>query len=76
MTPYMEIMFEVIKENNISNDDQGNVDSLKVSIEEKMKKRNLRKSDKLVSSMATIIRLPDAQAGSAYHSQKRAKTQK
>ena len=41
-----------------------------------MKKRNLRKSDKLVSSMATIIRLPEAQTGSAYHSQKRVKTKK
>lgn len=76
MTPYMEIMFEVIKENDISEENQGNIDSLKVSITEKMLKRNLPKSDKLVSSMATIIRLPEAQTGSAYHSRKRAKTKK
>ena len=76
MTPYMEIMFEVIKENDISEENQGNIDSLKVSITEKMLKRNLPKSDKLVSSMATMVRLPEAQSGTSYHSRKRASIKK
>lgn len=72
-TPHMEIMFEVIEENNLSHTNQGNVESLKAHILEKLKKRGLRESGKIAEAMSTIIRLPEAQTGTVYHSKKEKK---
>ena len=69
----MEIMFEVIEENNLSHTNQGNVESLRAHILEKMKKRNIKTSGRLANAIATIVRLPEAQTGTVFHSKREKK---
>lgn len=62
-TPYIEIMYEVIIEEQISNENQGKATSLAEKFKEKMKKRGLNVSNNIANAMATIIRQPSSQRG-------------
>lgn len=64
-TPYIDIIFSVINEQNISNEYQSKADTLKSFIKTEMKNRGLPESDKLAGAIATIIRLPESQKGKA-----------
>ena len=62
-TPYLEIMAEVIKEENITEENQSKKEILTEIMKNKMMERNLDQSDKIAGVMATIIRLPSSQKG-------------
>jgi hypothetical protein len=65
ITPYIEIMLNVIYEQKITNDNQGKKEHLKDIIAGKMAERGLDKSDNLSNAMATLIRNPESQKGKA-----------
>ena len=62
-TPYIEIMYEVIIEEQITNENQGKVTALVEKIKEKMKARGLQVSNNIAETMATIMRQPSSQRG-------------
>lgn len=65
-TPYLEMMQEVIREEEITRENQGKKESLAASFEKKLDDHKLtRPSQKLADAMATLVRLPESQQGRA-----------
>jgi hypothetical protein len=65
-TPYLEMMQQVIREQEITRENQGKKESLAASFEKKLDDHKLtRPSQKLADAMATLVRLPESQQGRA-----------
>lgn len=64
-TVYLEIMKSVIKDLNITKDNQPVKKELIYRISEEAKKRNIEVSDRKVEYLATFIRLPEMEEGGA-----------
>jgi hypothetical protein len=65
-TPYLEMMQEVIREFEISKDNQGKKEAIAASFAKKLVDHKLTPpSQKLADAMATLVRLPESQQGRA-----------
>lgn len=65
-TPYLEMMQEVIKELEISKENQGKKEAIAASFAKKLNDHKLTPpSQKLADAMATLVRLPESQHGRA-----------
>ncbi len=65
-TPYLEMMQEVIREQEITRENQGKKESLAASFSKKLDDHKLtRPSQKLADAMATLVRMPESQQGRA-----------
>jgi hypothetical protein len=66
MTPYLEMMREVIKELDISKENQGKKEAIAALFETKLRvHKSTPVSQKLADAMATLVRLPESQHGRA-----------
>lgn len=67
-TPYLEMMREVIRELEISKDNQGKKEAIAAVFEKKLIDHKITPpSQKLADAMATLVRLPESQQGRAKH---------
>ena len=65
-TPYLEMMKEVIRELEISRENQGKKEAIAAVFEKKLNDHKLTPpSQKLADAMATLVRLPESQQGRA-----------
>lgn len=65
-TPYLEMMQEVIREQDITRENQGKKESISASFAKKLYDHKLTpSSQKLADAMATLVRLPESQQGRA-----------
>jgi len=65
-TPYLEMMQQVIREEEITRENQGKKESLTASFAKKLDDHKLtRPSQKLADAMATLVRMPESQQGRA-----------
>ena len=65
-TPYLEMMREVIRELEISRENQGKKEAIAAVFEKKLIDHKLTPpSQKLADAMATLVRLPESQQGRA-----------
>ncbi len=65
-TPYLEMMQEVIREFEISIENQGKKEAIAAVFEKKLKDHKLtRPSQKLADAMATLVHMPESQQGRA-----------
>lgn len=63
LSPYMVLMFDVIREFSIDAENQSKKDSILEFIEKEWVRRRLPDSDKCRTAMATMVRLPESQHG-------------
>lgn len=67
-TPYLDIMQEVIREMEISRDNQGKKEAIAALLAKKLADhKGTPSSQKLADAMATLVRLPESQKGRANH---------
>ncbi len=64
-TPYLEMMREVIRELEISTENQGKKEAMAALFTKKIIDHKLTPSQKLADAMATLVRLPESQKGRA-----------
>ncbi len=65
-TPYLEMMREVIRELEISKENQGKKEAISAIFEKKLADHKMTpSSQKLADAMATLVRLPESQQGRA-----------
>jgi len=65
-TPYLEMMREVIRELEISRENQGKKEAIAAVFEKKLADHKITPpSQKLADAMATLLRLPESQQGRA-----------
>ncbi len=65
-TPYLEMMLEVIREFEITKENQGKKEAIAASFAKKLMDHKLTPtSQRLADSMATLVRLPESQQGRA-----------
>lgn len=62
-TPYLEIAKKIIKQEHISDTNQGKKELLVAEIEKEMELQGLPKSKSMADKIATIIRKPESQKG-------------
>lgn len=62
-TPYLEIAKKIIKQEHISDTNQGKKEFLVAEIEKEMELRGLPKSKSMATKIATMIRKPESQKG-------------
>lgn len=66
ITPYLDMMGEVIKELELSKDNQGKKEAIAALFEQKLADHKATPlSQKLADAMATLVRLPESQQGRA-----------
>ncbi len=67
-TPYLEMMQEVIRELELSRENQGKKEAIAAVFEKKLADHKITPpSQKLADAMATLVRLPESQQGRAKH---------
>lgn len=65
-TPYLEMMREVVRELELSKENQGKKEAIAALLEQKLAEHNATPpSQKLADAMATLVRLPESQQGRA-----------
>lgn len=69
-TPYIDIIFELIAEQDITESNQGKALTLAMAANEKLKEKGLPQSDNISRAIATIVRLPKSQNGGAHRQKK------
>ncbi|RWP23764.1 MAG: hypothetical protein EOR01_07705 [Mesorhizobium sp.] len=62
-SPYMDLMFDVIREFSIDEENQAKVDTIKAYLEKQWPLRGFKDSDNLRRAIATLVRLPESQDG-------------
>lgn len=63
MSPYMRVMFETIREFNITNENQPPKKIMHDFIQARLEHYKVRPSKNIIESIGTLIRLPEAQKG-------------
>jgi hypothetical protein len=63
LSPYMRIMLEAIRRQNLTREDQSTVESIKSTIREIAKEMNVELSERLEKAMPTLMREPESKKG-------------